>query len=473
MPSRATAKKESSSPASAPANAGSLKRTLLPAVPILIAALHSGLSSNPVSPPAPAPIAAVSSSITVNAGPAPLPLLSKDHPVDWWFVFKLNAAKFPKCGGPDSERACVFDDASISPPNYSTATGQRYLVASNEAPALVDGGPQCLGDSTSDPVGATFDEVYRGGFHYLIWNDQFHDVSPSVLGCSKGDCGAPWGHSKGMLAWNDAGDGFVMQVSTPSWPNAGNPKFHQAVGNTLGCIQGDNNVGVSQHFFALRLTKADLMKVLTGLQEASVATDPANPQVANIGGPPDVVNMINTLQLGIKSKQATLDPAMPLSLSSGVKLIVKPSNLNVPPWQMVSSLLGGVSLRTATWWAVPLIPSTTGGSVPGCWDASIPGKPGAVDIAVSGTWHDTVFSLKESPGSDGNHAKIGVSTSGMLPYAIFGDENQQGSLNGPDGTCDSSQNGRGGMFFVMDNLTLHGSMTALMKGASAPIEAPQ
>jgi len=29
---------------------------------------------------------------------APAPLLSKGHPVDWWFVFKFNAKSFPGCG---------------------------------------------------------------------------------------------------------------------------------------------------------------------------------------------------------------------------------------------------------------------------------------------------------------------------------------------------------------------------------------
>jgi len=52
---------------------------------------------------------------------------------------------------------------------------------------------------------------------------------------------------------------------------------------------------------------------------------------------------------------------------------------------------------------------------------------------------------------------------------IFGDENQQGQL-GP-GDCASSQNGRGGMFFVMEEPTLQQSMTALISagaGDTAP-----
>jgi hypothetical protein len=394
-----------------------------------------------------------------------MPLLAKGHPVDWWFVFKLDAKAFPNCGGGDV--TCPFGGSKQS---YSA--GQQFVYASSEAPALAKSAQECLGTTTSDPVGATFDEVFNGGYHYLIWNDQFHDVNPAVLGCSKGDCGSPWGHSKGLVAWNDAGEGFVMQVSTPSWPNAGNLKSVQAIGNTLGCINGDDDVEVSQHFFALKLSETDLKVVLTSLSQASVVTDPNNPQVANIGGPADVVDLLKQLKLGVKSTQTVLDPSMPYTLSTGVRLIAKPSGLHVPPWQMVSSVLGGVPLRAATWWASPYIPSTTGGAPPACWDSSLPTAPGAVEIATSGSWNGQTFNLKGESGTDGNHAKIGVSTTTSDGLAIFGDENQQGTLDGPDGTCDSSQNGRGGMFFVMKNPTLSADMAKLIAGGTASTTPP-
>jgi hypothetical protein len=44
--------------------------------------------------------------------------------------------------------------------------------------------------------------------------------------------------------------------------------------------------------------------------------------------------------------------------------------------------------------------------------------------------------------------------------------NQQGSLSGPN--CKSSQNGRGGLFYVVNNAQLFGSLQALLKGDSAP-----
>jgi hypothetical protein len=72
---------------------------------------------------------------------------------------------------------------------------------------------------------------------------------------------------------------------------------------------------------------------------------------------------------------------------------------------------------------------------------------------------------------DHNHAKIGVSLSGSSKnYSIFGDMNQQGSLSGPN--CKSSQNGRGGLFDVIDNKELSDSVTALIKGSTAPTTLP-
>ena len=61
---------------------------------------------------------------------------------------------------------------------------------------------------------------------------------------------------------------------------------------------------------------------------------------------------------------------------------------------------------------------------------------------------------------------IGVSTSGDHRYVIFGDMNQQGTLSGQK--CWSSQNGRGGTFYVIDDATLSQSVGDLIKGNTAP-----
>jgi hypothetical protein len=386
----------------------------------------------------------------------PAPLLTAGHPVDWWFVFKFNSANFPDCST-TATRSCRFGGEVQQ---YSPAFGQQFVYASNEDEALRDGAG-CLGDTTTDPVGATFDAVYNGAFNYVVWNDQFYN-DPQMEGCTM-FCDSPWGHSKGMLAWNAYGDGLVMQVTTPSWPAAGNKSSPRMTdGNTLGCVK-DNNVLVSQHFFALRLSKDDVVSVLIALANASIVTDPTNPQIVHNGGPADIQQLVSAL--GRQSANRTYITA---TLSSGVKLISKPSNLHVPPWQMVSAILGGTALRTATWWTAPEINSTTESSAVGCWDTSL-GKPGAVEIATTGHWRSQTLGLEGGLGTDFNHAKIGVSTSGADPVAIFGDMNQQGTLSGPN--CGSSQNGRGGLFYVLKNQKLHDQIAQLIFGSAAPVQA--
>ncbi len=53
-----------------------------------------------------------------------------------------------------------------------------------------------------------------------------------------------------------------------------------------------------------------------------------------------------------------------------------------------------------------------------------------------------------------------------LPYVIFGDMNQQGTLSGSH--CDSSQNGRGGLFFAVQDFPLFNSVRDLLQGQTAP-----
>ncbi|MGN6571287.1 MAG: deoxyribonuclease II family protein [Pseudolabrys sp.] len=400
--------------------------------------------------------------ISARAADAPQPLLAKGGPaVDWWFVFKFGASKpFAGCGPVSGDRKCPFGGTPLSGQSF----GQQFAVASSANPDM-KAGQGCLGAQLSDPVGATFDQVYNGNFFYVLWNDQFYG-DPKVCG-SSANCTGSWGHSKGLLAWNDDGNGFIMQVSTPSWPGSGSARIKRKIGNTLGCVSSNNNLKASQHFFALKLTKDDLLKVLEAMRRANVATDPKVSQVVANGGPPDVRAAV--LKLGQKPSKSDKFAVMHETLSTmvhgkPVELIGKPSNLHVPPWQLVSALLGGVSARAATWWTAPKIATTTKSSKVKCWDASLKQQaPGAVDIAMTGDWKDSSITLY----APSNHAKIGTGESSNAHYAIFGDLNQQGSLSPPP-DCGSSQNGRGGMFFVLQDPTLFDSMKDLIHGDTAP-----
>jgi Deoxyribonuclease II len=401
----------------------------------------------------------------VAAGPAPAggptPLLSAGHPVQWWFVFKLNGGKFMGCK-PSDERTCSFGGEVQPYSNFS----QRYVFASsdgtnNSDTSVLQEGQGCLGDTADDPLGATFGQIYNGnGFHYAVWNDQFYQ-DPEISGCSGDSCSAPWGHSKGIVSWDDSGQGTVIQVTTPSWPGSGSALHPRSQNdNTLGCVV-DNNVKFSQHFFALSLTHDDLIVVLKALLNSSVVTDPANEQIVSNGGPDDVRALVASLGKKSASKTATID-----ELSTHVQIISKPSSLHVPPWQLVSSMLGKVPLRTATWWNTSDIPTTSAGTHIGCWNGGL-AAPAAVQIATSGVWDNTPMSLKAGPSPDGNHAKIGVSTDSDSALAIFGDLNQEGAISGSSAACGKAQNARGGIFFVVKDAALSASVAKLIGGSTA------
>lgn len=377
----------------------------------------------------------------------PAPLLSQGHPVDWVFVYKFNSASFPGC--PD--QAAVSCPFGGEPQAYRQ--GQQYAFASSENPTLALG-KNCLGDTEYDPVGATFGQIYNGDFHYVVWNDQFYG-DPAIKGCTN-SCSSPWGHSKGLLAWDDTGAGVVMQVSTPSWPASGSAKNPRRTdGNTLGCVE-DNDVLVAQHFFAVKLTREDVLAVASALANASVVTDVDNSQIVSNGGPSEIADVVAGL-----GKRSKADSPIRFKLSTGIVLISKPSSLAVPPWQLVSVQLGGSPLRVATWYANPQIPDTDGSDLPGCWANGL-GQPGAVVSAKEGHFGSTKFSLIGGPGSDRNHAKLGVSVGRGAPLTIFGDLNQDGALSGTAQQCKSSQNGRGGLFFVLENADLHQSISELI-----------
>jgi hypothetical protein len=384
-----------------------------------------------------------------HAAAAPSPMVDQHKKSEWVFAYKFNAASFPTTSMPAT---CLFGG---DPKSY--ARSQHYVFASKSASTLAEG-PGLIGTSTDDPVGATFAKIYASGLNFIVWNDQFYR-HPNIAGCSE-SCGGPWGHSKGVIAWDDQGRGLVLQVTTPSWPGSGTVAApRQNDGNTLGCIE-DDDVKAAQHFFALRLTPTDTAEVLDALANASVVTDIANPQLARIGGPVELQQRAKLL--GQKSTSTSIYDVV---LSSGVRLIAKPSRLHVPPWQMVSARLGGVPLRAATWWASPRIPTTVAGQTIICWRSDL-GSPGAVEIALSGHWGTQAIGLKGGPQPDSNHAKIGVSIDGGHHYAIFADMNQQGRLTAK---CDSSQNGRGGLFFIVDDPGLHDAVAELIKGDTGPL----
>lgn len=403
-------------------------------------------------------LAAVSfAALSAGAGANLAPLLGDGTEADWWFVFKLPTAGFEGCSGKPS---CIFGG---DVQDYSTGYGLQHLEAHSVGgkTSSFEINKNCLG-SSDDAVSKTFAQVYHGtAANYVIWNDQFYgDPQPKVSPrCSSTECAAPWGHSKGVLAWGEDGTGFVMQVSTPDWPGNGDSSKTRSQGNTLGCTK-DNNAKVAQHFFAVRLASAaDTAAVLQALQTASSVTDPSNSELVKLTkGPKNLATLANSLGQ-LSGAVAPFDGQIS---TANVRLIAKPHALNLPPWHMVSAM-SGVGLRTATWWATPKLLSTKAGT-PGCWDSSLP-EAKEVQVALTGAWDGNALSFKGVTATSGNHAKIAHSLEGTT--SVFGDMNMQGSYSASDGACSSSQNGRGGLFFLLDDQVMHDALKSLLSGTTS------
>jgi hypothetical protein len=86
-------------------------------------------------------------------------------------------------------------------------------------------------------------------------------------------------------------------------------------------------------------------------------------------------------------------------------------------------------------------------------------RPGASEIATSG---EDDHPLVSKAGS--NHGKIGVSIERKALLDLWGHE----SAGSVTGSCDSSQNGRGGLFFVVEDKVLTTDLTNLIGGDTAP-----
>ena len=203
-----------------------------------------------------------------------------------------------------------------------------------------------------------------------------------------------------------------MQVTTPIGPepearSTRDPKN----GNTLGCRKGQY-VLVSQHFFALKLKQGRRGQSLTALQNASVVTDTHNPQIVKNGGPTDITVLV--ARLGVKSTGTAFHPRHSFDWRA-----VDFKAFRAPCATVANGVFGARWRLTKSCNLVgePQIPSTTSSTTIDCWTRrSHPWRSRNCNLrAVSGQdiW------LKGLADADGNHAKIGVSTSGSSSLHNF------------------------------------------------------
>ena len=103
--------------------------------------------------------AAVACCLIALAGPAaaadaPVPLVEKDKPVDWWFAYKFNVTSFRGCGDNAPKRVCLFGK-TINTKVGANFSQQYVFATSGGNDGKLIKGKGCLGMTTTDPVGAT------------------------------------------------------------------------------------------------------------------------------------------------------------------------------------------------------------------------------------------------------------------------------------------------------------------------------
>ena len=197
-------------------------------------------------------------------------------------------------------------------------------------------------------------------------------------------------------------------------------------------------VAFSQHFFALKLNKADVVTVLAGAAERERRHRSGKPQI--VQRRPGGRSQWSRSRRAI-SKERRRSHQERASRGRDPDLeAVRPGMSRPGRWFRRCWAMPGE--RSATWWMKPWIyhQMARRGSMLG--RATLGPKPGPVAIAGTGAGMS-----RDQPHRPLNHAKFGTTTSADKRFSILGDLNQQGAIAPPG--CDKSQNGRGGLFFVV------------------------
>nr|AIG56182.1 secreted protein [Achlya hypogyna] len=280
------------------------------------------------------------------------------RPVAWWFVLKLPAQVRSATGTFMPTPCDCAPPACASPEEPLRAHGLCYLYADANNPVLRhfrDVGYDCLGQGGRDPVSQTLRQK-QTATHWGYFNDQLNGLAfmqQKSLVC--GGSSSFNAHSKGMVAFEAATGGFVLQTSTPNFPDPSSPAFVP-----LGC-QADNNVEYAQHLFAMSLDAAELLTLATGWQSARLCSANhyhtlhdllVSPSLANASSSlPPVAQAVaralveERLTPSASSQKTVVTKGSPVAVSG----LFKSHRAQVPPWAMAASAYAS-DVSVASWW---------------------------------------------------------------------------------------------------------------------------
>ncbi|KDO32544.1 hypothetical protein SPRG_03019 [Saprolegnia parasitica CBS 223.65] len=412
-------------------------------------------------------------------------------PVAWWVVLKLPSMVRGASG------AYVATPCDCAPPVCSREVdptrrhGLCYLYADANRPQLQHFralGYDCLGQGGRDPVSQTLRQR-ANATHWAYFNDQLNGIAlkqDKSLVCS--GHAAFNAHSKGLVAFEATSGGFVLQTSTPNFPDP-TPSLDF---ERLGC-QHDNNVEYAQHLFAFSVGDAALATIASGWRAARLCSANHYHAIDNLLVSPSLRNASALSGTARVVASVMVDPHLPAQpfvqvqvATKGKQSIIvhglfKSRSAEVPPWALVATAFA-TDVSVASWWDENYgTPTLCDGDSYGAAAHAFCLRPTESPVALrpDGTFQFNVenlmdaswtlptgrvtWSLRGGRVRDGNHAKWGIATprhSSDANLSIFGDLNMEGFPC--SSSCAGSQGGRGGTFFALANRELHDSLAALV-----------
>ncbi len=248
-------------------------------------------------------------------------------PVAWWVVIKIpwevrNAhGQYvrPPCDCPKPE--CENVGVQVE---EERKFGLCYLYADANQPQLKyfrDMGYDCLGQGGLDPVSQTLRQR-ENATYWAYFNDQLNgialQVNKSQVCSGANDFNA---HSKGALAFNANTGGFVLQSSTPNFPDPSPVAKGEFV--RLGC-QHDNNVEYAQHMFSMSLGSDAMHTLGKGWQAARLCSANHYHAIRDLLVSKSFFTNLSSSSSAVQSMAAALThPHLPLQESLHVTLVSK------------------------------------------------------------------------------------------------------------------------------------------------------
>lgn len=375
--------------------------------------------------------------------------------------------------------------------------GGCYLYADSNNPQLryyADIGFGPLG-SRQSPLYHTLKQMDQAASR-VYWNDQYQAVAAAAYegkeAFAQNGCFGPLAHSKGAAAF-DAQGGFVLNTSTPDFPDPSADGAGEDAFSPLGC-QLDDNLMVGQHVFAIHLDPANMKKLAQAMAGfgggsfcgpgSTSCQDRLKGKCAQQAGQDWSVALHGTQPAHTPKYQAAGSGYVSLSTVGGMEIraIIKSPLDAFEPWSFVANALAS-DLTVSSWWQSPsLTPTVCAGDRYAQGSVNMCQYPGNVDAAgrllysvenviaasLKSLGYDHAWFMLGGPSPINNHSKWAIATpksgAAQEKWVVAGSMNRDGYPESAPASspCSSGQGGRSGDFYAFQSPQLWQSLADLV-----------